>query len=144
MVRWFLNRFIFLTKELDPKWIITDQLLTFLDNNYSQINFDGLFIYIKRQAAKKYIKPLTHIYLSSGSTGFPKIIYLSDEYVIPVIKQQIKIIEISENSNFAWLLSTSFDASLSDIFVSLFSYIDLHPGCSGDQVYHVCKIYAFC
>lgn len=121
-----LSRFSFLTKELDPKWIITDKLLTFLDQDYSQINFDGLFIYIKKQTAKKYITSLTHVYLSSGSTGFPKIIYLSDEYVIPVIEQQIKVIEIFKSSNFAWLLSTSFDASLSDIFVSLFSGANLH------------------
>jgi non-ribosomal peptide synthetase component F len=62
-----------------------------------------------------------YLIYSSGSTGKPKGILLKEKGVLEVILEQIKITQITSCDNFAWCLNPSFDASLSDIFVSLLS-----------------------
>lgn len=71
-------------------------------------------------------KDVTHIYFSSGSTGKPKGIYLNDAPVPEVVLAQAEQLNIKPDSQFAWLLSPSFDASLSDIYLTLFSGATLH------------------
>ena len=62
-----------------------------------------------------------YLIYSSGSTGKPKGILLKEKGVFEVIKEQIVITKITSHDKFAWCLNTAFDASLSDIFVSLIS-----------------------
>lgn len=64
---------------------------------------------------------VTHIIASSGSTGKPKLIYLHDSALIDVVEEQAWILGITYKSKCAWLLSPSFDASLSDIYTALLS-----------------------
>lgn len=56
---------------------------------------------------------------SSGSTGEPKIIQGSYLGLSHVIAQQIQLFKLSPADNCVWALWPGFDASLSDIFVSL-------------------------
>lgn len=67
-----------------------------------------------------------YLIYSSGSTGKPKGILLKEKGILEVILEQINIIKITQNDKFAWCLNPSFDASLSDIFVSLLSGATLH------------------
>lgn len=64
---------------------------------------------------------LAYIIFTSGSTGKPKGIKIKEKAIINIIEQQIKIFNINEKSIFLWILSQGFDASLSDIFTTLFS-----------------------
>lgn len=59
-----------------------------------------------------------YIIFTSGSTGKPKQIYLKDEGVVKVVKKQADILNIER---FLWLLNSTFDASLSDIYSTLLS-----------------------
>ena len=73
-----------------------------------------------------YPEAVSHIILSSGSTGTPKAILLPAEPVHHVVRQQAYAAGIFPNTSFAWLLSPSFDASLSDIYATLMSGAALH------------------
>lgn len=63
----------------------------------------------------------SYIVFSSGSTGEPKKIMLQDAPVIEVILAQAKITNMNSTKTFLWLLNPAFDASLSDIYMTLFS-----------------------
>lgn len=73
-----------------------------------------------------YANSVSHIVFSSGSTGSPKAILLPDEPVAPVVREQARRLGLGPGARFAWLLSPSFDASLSDIYATLFSGATLH------------------
>jgi acyl-CoA synthetase (AMP-forming)/AMP-acid ligase II len=62
-----------------------------------------------------------YIVFSSGSTGEPKKIMLNDEAVVEVVLAQAKITQMNTSQVFLWLLNPAFDASLSDIYMTLLS-----------------------
>ena len=75
---------------------------------------------------QSYPENVSHLILSSGSTGLPKAILLPADPVISVVQQQAAVAGIHPGSQVAWLLSPSFDASLSDIYSTLLSGATLH------------------
>lgn len=78
-------------------------------------------ITLKFKKFKKYQEDLRYTVFSSGSTGKPKQIHMKDKPIISVVTQQAEIISFNENKSFLWLLNSAFDASLSDIYLTLFS-----------------------
>lgn len=68
-----------------------------------------------------YPENCAYIVFSSGSTGEPKKIMLSDSPVIEVVLEQARITKMQPTSVFLWLLNPAFDASLSDIYMTLLS-----------------------
>lgn len=64
---------------------------------------------------------LAYIAYTSGSTGNPKGVKVSYAGLANTIDQQIEAFDSSQETRFLWLLSQGFDASLSDIFVTLLS-----------------------
>lgn len=113
--------------QLDSQWIIS--LEDFSEQGYEVTYIGDKFKVWEKQSSKTYDEKVSHIYFSSGSTGKPKGILLSAEPVVHVVKEQAKIIGMNESKRFAWLLSPSFDASLSDIYVTLLSGGELHICC---------------
>lgn len=64
---------------------------------------------------------LAYIAYTSGSTGNPKGVKIAYAGLANTIDQQIKMFGANGDTRFLWLLSQGFDASLSDIFVTLLS-----------------------
>lgn len=64
---------------------------------------------------------VAYVIYTSGSTGHPKGVVVGYRGLFNIINEQIKFFEMTSKDNFLWLLSLGFDASLSDIFVTLFS-----------------------
>lgn len=64
---------------------------------------------------------IAYIIYTSGSTGNPKGVVVGYEGLLNIIEEQIKTFEMTTSDRFMWLLSLGFDASLSDIFVTLCS-----------------------
>ncbi len=119
-----INRVNEIIIQLKPKWIISLE-------NFEHIGFEknikeNEFSIYECKEHKNYAKNVSHIFFSSGSTGLPKGILLEEQSLIEVVLEQAEIIEMKPGKKFAWLLSPSFDASLSDIYLTLFSGGELH------------------
>lgn len=121
------DRVNFILTQLDSAWIIAEDNQDFTQQGYylykilhNQPIHKKINIWHKNKA-KKYLKEVSHIYFSSGSTGAPKGILLPSQPVVEVTLEQAQIINMNKNGRFAWLLSPSFDASLSDIYLTLLS-----------------------
>ncbi|BFM45590.1 hypothetical protein CFS9_42310 [Flavobacterium sp. CFS9] len=71
----------------------------------------------------KAISPedLAYVIYTSGSTGRPKGVMVEHRSVINMSLDQIRSFEISESDTIAWFASVSFDASISEILMSLYS-----------------------
>lgn len=110
--------------QLDSQWIIS--LDDFSEEGYVVKYESEKFKIWERKSNKTYKGKISHIYFSSGSTGKPKGIMLPAQPLVNVVKEQAQIIDMKENKKFAWLLSPSFDASLSDIYLTLLSGGQLH------------------
>lgn len=78
----------------------------------------------------KMPKKQLYVVYTSGSTGTPKGIMLKAKHLYKMAISQISVLNIN-NAKTSWFLSPGFDASLSDIFVSLYShsclFIPNHP-----------------
>lgn len=123
------NRLFNIIEQLKPKYVISETNfildIPFISHEKIYINNFQFSLWILDDP-NNYSEGNSHIYFSSGSTGIPKGIILKPNPVINVTKQQAKIVNFKPNSKFAWLLSPSFDASLSDIYLTLFSGGCLH------------------
>ncbi|OXB14262.1 AMP-binding protein, partial [Flavobacterium tructae] len=64
---------------------------------------------------------LAYVIYTSGSTGHPKGVMVEHRSVLNMALDQIRSFEISESDTIAWFASVSFDASISEILMSLFS-----------------------
>lgn len=69
---------------------------------------------------------INYIIFTSGSTGKPKQIFLKDKGIVKVVLGQAKVIKMTKNKKFLWLLNSSFDASLSDIYITLLTGNELY------------------
>lgn len=118
------NRVNEIRSQLDSQWIIS--LSDFSEEGYVVKYESDKFKVWEKKSNKIYQKKISHVYFSSGSTGKPKGIMLPAKPLVNVVKEQAKIIGMEENKKFAWLLSPSFDASLSDIYLTLLSGGQLH------------------
>ncbi|MBL8085789.1 MAG: amino acid adenylation domain-containing protein [Candidatus Obscuribacter sp.] len=64
---------------------------------------------------------LAYIIFTSGSTGRPKGVMVEQRGLVNLLKEQIQAFSITEESRSLFYLSTSFDASISDIGTALLS-----------------------
>lgn len=62
---------------------------------------------------------LAYVMHTSGSTGTPKGVMVEQRGILPVLEAQIKAFDMNAQSRSLFYLSTSFDASLSDIGTAL-------------------------
>lgn len=118
------ERVLEIVNQLQSQWIIS--LHDFFSEGYILKSSSAKYKIWEKKSEKIYNNEVSHIYFSSGSTGKPKGILLPSKPLVKVIKEQARIINMNENKKFAWILSPSFDASLSDIYVTLFSGGQLH------------------
>lgn len=66
-----------------------------------------------------YNQNIAYIIFTSGSTGKPKGVIINHQGITNFLDAQIKAFEINHQSRFLFYLSTNFDASISDIGVTL-------------------------
>lgn len=110
----------FILEDIDPDMILTPEAL----QEISEVEA------VPSHSFTTDLKPeqLAYIIYTSGSTGKPKGVMVSHRGLSNVIFQQIKAFDIQPGDRSLWLLSMSFDASLSDILCVLLSgatlYID--------------------
>lgn len=69
---------------------------------------------------------------TSGSSGQPKVVLLPKGSLVTTLQRQITYFGLSERSRVLWMLSPSFDASLSDIGTALLSGAHLY--CGSDNI----------
>lgn len=106
----------------NPAYILVNKHSTWhkaLHDNYRAIVLDDNYILYSQDNGSAY--NCSYVIFTSGSTGKPKGILLYDQPVIDVVLQQANIFGIDSASKFAWLLNPAFDASLSDIYATIFS-----------------------
>lgn len=82
-------------------------------------SFDGTTVLPLNNNARKSPKQSAYLIFTSGTTGAPKGVLVGDSGLINLWNEQCKWFEITPESCCAWMLSPSFDASLSDIGVAL-------------------------
>lgn len=106
-----------------PSWIISDEKTSLYYKGYHLFKpYKNVLLWHKDDHTPALIPPnTTHIFMSSGITGSPKCIYLNDYPLCQVVLQQAKLLDIHHHHIFGWILNTSFDASLSDIYATLLS-----------------------
>ncbi len=63
--------------------------------------------------------PLAYVILTSGSSGRPKGVEIGHAGLLPMLLDQVEAFAMGPQSRMLWLLSTQFDASLSDLGTSL-------------------------
>ena len=67
------------------------------------------------------LEDLAYLIYTSGTTGRPKGVEVSHRFLVPMLDQQIEAIGMNCFSRSLFLLSTSFDAAISDIGTALLS-----------------------
>ena len=70
---------------------------------------------------KNYAQDTAYVIYTSGSTGKPKGVIISHQGITNLLVQQIKMFKLNDKSRMLFYLSINFDASLSDIGVTLLS-----------------------
>lgn len=109
-----------------PGWIVADVDRDFAEAGYQMAGDVGQNRLWRRDGAREYDAQVSHLIFSSGSTGEPKAILLPDAPVVEVVRAQAAHLDLGPGCRFAWLLSPSFDASLSDIYATLLTGATLH------------------
>lgn len=111
------------TLSTKPSYMVKlDYTNNFINNTDGTNSTIPQFITFEKQHDfNTYPIDLGYIIFSSGSTGKPKQILMKDKPVINVVVQQAKITSFDSHSVFLWLLNSAFDASLSDIYMTLLS-----------------------
>lgn len=87
-----------------------------IDGNWQD---EGEFEKLERSVFETYSEQLAYIIFTSGSTGRPKGVMVSHSGIWNFLKAQIAAFRFTENSNSLFVLSTNFDASISDIGCAL-------------------------
>jgi amino acid adenylation domain-containing protein len=115
-------------------YIIKDSavsLIVGLELNRGIGNFEITYVSIDRQDTSEYSitspkntitsKSLAYIIYTSGSTGFPKGVLIEHAGNVNMSLSQIAKFGISAADNVVWFASPSFDASISEIMMALYS-----------------------
>jgi amino acid adenylation domain-containing protein/thioester reductase-like protein len=81
---------------------------------------------------ERTVSDLAYIIFTSGSTGLPKGVLVSHAGIVNFLTAQIEAFQFSAQSRSLFVLSTSFDASVSDIGCALMSGASLYiePACA--------------
>ncbi len=87
-----------------------------IDGNWDD---DGSFQNIEVKTLKVEPERLAYIIYTSGSTGRPKGVMVTHAGIWNFLKAQIEAFKFNEKSNSLFVLSTNFDASVSDIGCAL-------------------------
>lgn len=74
-----------------------------------------------------------YVIFSSGTTGKPKGIVVGQKGIVNLAHNQSLFFNVTSKSRFFWFLSLNFDASVSDILVTLFQGATLVIGKSSDE-----------
>ncbi len=69
---------------------------------------------------------LAYVIFTSGSSGAPKGVLVSHRGVLPMLEAQISAFDLKPGDRSLWLLSTAFDASVSDVGTALLAGASLH------------------
>lgn len=87
-----------------------------VDDNW---NDDGNYDAVKVKSIVTPPEQLAYIIYTSGSTGRPKGVMVTHSGIVNLLEEQIDAFKLDENSRCLFILSTNFDASVSDIGTSL-------------------------
>jgi acyl-coenzyme A synthetase/AMP-(fatty) acid ligase len=112
---------------LNPKWVFSQPGAEPLA--FEGFRFIGEFKNVdvwERGVSTTYPTSVSHVCFSSGTSGQPKAIALKSKPLVSVVQQQADLLDCKKGSKYAWVLSPSFDASLSDVYVPLLSGATLH------------------
>ncbi|MBS7256346.1 non-ribosomal peptide synthetase [Flavobacterium branchiicola] len=125
------DRKAFIFEDADLKLLITETLFIFDLNFYEghvfsiDVEFDGT-LEVHYQQPKLSPDDLAYIIYTSGSTGNPKGVAIEHAGIVNTILSQIDIFELKNCKNSLQLASFSFDASISEIFITLLSGSSLY------------------
>ncbi len=136
-----VERVIWIANDANAKAVITDNELL-LKNGFDELktgnskenitpiifDFKDLRLLAKSSEQKKdHNEPIlqandtAYIIYTSGSTGNPKGVVIPHEGIINFLKEQTKLFQVNSKSKILQYLSVGFDASLSEIGISLLS-----------------------
>jgi len=118
------DRIDFLLKDSQATWTIDKQNLTSAVESNNDTS-SRVFSYA--------LDDIAYLIYTSGTTGTPKGVEVSHRFLVPMLDQQIKAIGMNEFSRSLFLLSTSFDAAISDIGTALLSGAALYLESSLEQ-----------
>ncbi|WP_142726512.1 amino acid adenylation domain-containing protein, partial [Chryseobacterium sp. ON_d1] len=115
----------------DLKLLITESFHFFDIDFYSGESFAIDVEFIEENSAdfkteQLDSEDLAYIIYTSGSTGEPKGVLSTHGGILNTIKSQIHLFNVAEYSHIAQFASFSFDASISEIFMTLLSGKSLH------------------
>jgi acyl-coenzyme A synthetase/AMP-(fatty) acid ligase len=126
----YMERVVFcpinISTPIDRKNIIYEEINPFIINESNMNDINIIHKYSDKNINFHFDLEPGYIIYSSGSTGVPKGIFISFNALTEVINEQINIIDIKGNDKFCWILNTSFDATLSDLFICYFKNIDIY------------------
>lgn len=108
-----------------PNLLIGDEKFQndFIDYPIEFITTQELLVLDNKTFNQPLIKPhqIAYIIFTSGSTGNPKAVLLKHDGLINLINEQIQFFNLNNQSRVLQFASPSFDASISEIFISLCS-----------------------
>lgn len=99
-----------------PKVLDVDSLL---NSNTSLDRFEAKDPFLGGMQCRPSHSDLAYIIYTSGSTGLPKGVEVTHRGLVPMLLQQIQALQLTPKSRSLFLLSTSFDASVSDVGTAL-------------------------
>jgi amino acid adenylation domain-containing protein len=117
------ERIDYLIKDSDLKLLISGSVSLDIDNcdiiDIKVINFDGNSSGNINAVISS--KDLAYVIYTSGSTGHPKGVMVEHTSNVNMSLDQIKLFNITERDKVVWFASVSFDASISEILMCLYS-----------------------
>lgn len=126
-----LDRKEFIFKDADLKLLITETLFLFDVNFYDgtifsiDVEFDETEEVLFEQQ-KIAPQDIAYVIYTSGSTGNPKGVIIEQAGIVNTILSQIDIFGLKDCQNSLQFASFSFDASISEIFITLLSGCSLY------------------
>ncbi|SHL03837.1 non-ribosomal peptide synthetase [Flavobacterium chilense] len=117
-----LERINFLIQDSGLNLLINTETNTINVNNCDIISISS--VELKRYNSENintviFPKDLAYIIYTSGSTGQPKGVMVEHQSTINMFLDQIRTFEITAKDNIIWFASVSFDASISEILMTL-------------------------